>query len=525
MAAFTGGNIDERFDRAQAIIKQRNLCLICHLPLCYGSFHDGANIQYDTLDYKWYVVQYYWKTMKLRNDPNHPNIWNTNAYGTDYTQCNAERCHLINSSLILEIEKSDIFVTPSLGTQHMRPDLSLWVGVVTPPRFQWKMTRAQLDIFTWSYDSARVSRLSDMFTCSGVNYFMACKDCNSKHTGDASLRHIYEDYYMVRHHARRNVLDAQKVYTIMFNLFSENDENIILLDGARIRNWHFECWFNYSILMFLCQQQRSVEVIDNRQEYFFFNAHRDIGLADFYMGQIIASILYYNFDIPCSFPFLYQTCLSMWANWAVRQNYNEGNETKSLWRWVFGTPVDNTVMCNYVVVDDQEIWTNTAEQAIINKLLIFTERWIKPLGHVLSGGQCPQGYNAQRWAQLVEFVAQETNSTFIKAGKLVVTSLFNVNETQHTLVEFFMNDPMLHDFQAAMEVVWDYLQQHDLIIGARGPLVWKKVMWENFMLSFRRSELWKRKLVNNVLLPDVNDRHTLAQHWNNFVNAVGQLTA
>ena len=161
-------------DYANTIIRQRNACPICHLPLCYGL---GGDIQ--NSDSLWNDIQ---EIMKI-NVPN-----NTLLFGKESTAVNAEVCHLVATTMIAEISKPLLYQTPVCTQPSFQPEngMYLYPAIQRNRRlFSWDLRALFADPSIF-----RIARASEYLSLNGVNYFVACADCNMSHTGNHQIQSI-----------------------------------------------------------------------------------------------------------------------------------------------------------------------------------------------------------------------------------------------------------------------------------------------------------------------------------------------
>jgi hypothetical protein len=198
-------------------------------------------------------------------------------------------------------------------------------------------------------------------------------------------------------------------------------------------------------------------------------------------------LLYANFDIAYDFVFLHHTVMCILPFWASRTKILHSPETNlcSLWRWVLGTAVDSdAVMSEYVefgveghtLIDGTVSYRYTGEYDTVywrigrewnvflnEKLVQFFRTWIKPLGCVLSGQDCP-GCDAALFQSLRSFVTYRCNEVFY----LQLQKTMSSTESNRSLVEACKNTRSLDNITSAFT---DVFQQDS-----------RQVLWENFYL-------------------------------------------
>lgn len=505
MSAAREHTMSKKIDRAFSSIMQRNLCVICHLPLFYGS-----------LDHEWITVQYYWKLMlhKVGTDSSQDteanNVTDTEfhidslrsrspSYGTWYTECNAEKCHLINSCLTLEITPLNVFFSP---LRQISFNSSFYYKHPSGPIRLIGFT--QQEIFQMSFNihgeikQKALLRLNDNFNTRGVLYFMACKDCNSAHTGEAAVRHLFLENYGLRTNSAKYCLPVI-MYTLLFDSLCDERRYITFDDDDAFLTHKFRVWLHYAMLMFLAQQKQLTTRSNIGPKYFAKNAHRDIGLCDFYMGQILGAILYANFEIRYDFTFLYQTCLCFLAYWAKQnQVYICTHEQRSLWRWVLSNSND-VLMSPRTDTNDTRFWAWDGNFANIvrNRILNFTSTWIPAIGRAIQHERnAPPGCNNALYQSLRTFVIERTCIKFY----VTLRTLAATRDENITLTNWFMEQPSIFRLRKVLKTIH--------------PQKYKQLLWENYTtLSWHRTLHW---------CDTIYARHVTAE-WADFKFAVATL--
>ena len=181
MAASRDPAFSRRYDIANTIIRQKNLCPICHLPLCYG-VPDPSRQGF--VDYKWAQLQQLMKSL---------NSTNSMVFGTDPTVVNAQVCHLVGATMVMEITRPKLFQTPVYVDRDFRPENGLYMY---PNETR---TEPHNKLMTWNLDELlkhqlprRLVHASEMLSVQGINYFMACSQCNNAHTGHHQLKYMFQ---------------------------------------------------------------------------------------------------------------------------------------------------------------------------------------------------------------------------------------------------------------------------------------------------------------------------------------------
>jgi hypothetical protein len=192
------------------------------------------------------------------------------------------------------------------------------------------------------------------------------------------------------------------MYTMMFDNMADMTSPIptITVDNDRIKNWQMELWLNYCMIMFLAQHHKSElsskQYKMGKHMYRFTYAHRDMGMCDFYMNQMLSLILYFNFDIDVDFIWLHQNFLVHIPKWAIANDLfvvNPGvrHDYDCMWRLVLGATSDNVEFCVRTDIID-EYWYDERNfmiksENIIERITQFTATWLLPIGRVISSRQ------------------------------------------------------------------------------------------------------------------------------------------
>jgi len=352
-------SFNERMDIAHSIIRQRNSCPICHLPLRYGlarpvidqpaadaplspkgealrrstriaaakSAPAPADLDVPTTDDKWDDVR---KVLPL--------------YAGEPSRVNAEKCHLVGRTMIQEVTKPELYNTP-VHAGFMYPEDGMYLNKST------MRLPATHKIFEWdiptlfhSATSAGLSRVQSFLTTTGTHYFIACNRCNAAHTGDDQLQQIFTAVFNGQ---TKDDQDVFVLYTLIFDSMADCFGSIpalIRIDKQRIKLWNVEIWLNYCGFMLISQFFRDINFktlsIPDRYIHMIHNAHKDMGMCDFYLNQILAAILYVNYKIDIDFIWLHQNFLVHLPQWAKDKGYYKTIDPhfNCMWRWVLGHP-------------------------------------------------------------------------------------------------------------------------------------------------------------------------------------------
>ena len=383
MAFQIKGGFTEVQDFAEAIIRQRNSCPICHLPLCYGKPTKDAHGTYNTdPDTCWFHIQ---NVMKFDIDDN------SNLFGKCAVQTNVEKCHLVGTIMIPQITSLKLYTTPA-KTVDMAPDRGYYLY---PEKQRDSATHRFMrwDFGVLCRDKTKF-RMHEYLNTAGVHYFLACVDCNAAHTGHHQLQHMTKKIFG----KKTNTARVFSMYTIMFDNMADNFPRdgppTITVTDERKKFWQTELWLNYCTIMFLAQQTK-IDISSQGDRlgqdlYRFTFAHRDMGMCDFYMNQILSTILYMNFDIEIDFIWLHQNFLSFLPQWAKSANLFTAPkyDYNCTWRLVLGAPVGTGELCVRTDISS-EYWIENLNHREIAVLLMeriheFTTTWLIPIGRAIT---------------------------------------------------------------------------------------------------------------------------------------------
>ena len=393
MAASRDPAFARRYDIANTIIRQKNLCPICHLPLCYGVPGPARLV-----DYKWAQLQ---KLMK--------SLISTNMFfGTKPTEPNAQVCHLVGSTMVTEITRPRLFQTPVYVDDNFRPENGLYMFPAI------RRVIAHNKLMTWNLDELlehqeprRLVHASEMLSVQGINYFMACSQCNNAHTGHHQLKYMFQRMFQ-KTDKNFKIENFYALYTLMFDCMADNFVAIpprIHITENRMVTWQIELWINYCALMFIAQQMKQ-EVNSNldkksAEKYMFETVHTDMGICDFYMNQILAAILYVNFDIDVDFMMFHQNFLSILPHVVKKHGgfVTANIDYNSTWRFVFATPVDTELLGvredlnarrtgKFNVIQPHRYWYDDANirgqaEKLCTSIQEFAKNWLDPIGRII----------------------------------------------------------------------------------------------------------------------------------------------
>lgn len=493
-------------DKAKTFIRQRGVCLSCHLPL-----------QWCREDVRWKNVREKWIAFirEVRGDQ----TLTVNEYGrenqTNICTENMNRCHLINSCMTQEITKMNVFVTPPNVFTKVYCDKSFYVASPQSQATDCKILRfepGQLQILTGNCNVVRLSQLSDYLTASGVNYFLACANCNRDHTGLSEVVNLFVSVYG-QNLNQQEIGISNVVYTLVFDCMKRPFSQYIDVDDSRRVYWHFESWLYFVCIMFLAQNNDRGIPNQNKDLYYMTKSHIHMGVMDLYMSQIIATLLYANFDIPYDFAFLHQTCLSMlpfWAEKAQVLNTDISDPMRCLWRWVLGTPkLDNAgnleCMCDYDEIPNSDpgseyVYRGPIQNVFTLKLTQFYQCWVKPIGYAIMDMAPEPYFNVHLYDSLKRFILFRTNPNFYNELSQL-TAVRIPNGGNYSLSAVMITYPCLRVLEEELKKITN-----------TGPLI----MYENLLhLTYARSLRWKEKFGNG--------NQNLDTAWADYMTALSQL--
>ena len=402
MAFQLKSNITEAQDFADAIIRQRNSCPICHLPLCYGKPTMHADGTYDTdRDTSWFHIQ---SVMKKNVSDS------SNLFGVSANKPNAQKCHLVGTIMIPQIASLKLYTTPAKNGE-MTPDQGYYL-YPEKKRFDATHKFMHWDFGRLCEDKTKF-KMHEYLNLAGVHYFLACTDCNAAHTGHHQLQQMTKYIF----NKDEDIAHVFSMYTIMFdnmaNTFPRNGVPTIVVDDDRRMFWQTELWLNYCMIMFLAQQMKrdvSSQTDNLKQDMYRYTfAHRDMGMCDFYMNQILSTILYMNFNIEIDFIWLHQNFFSFLPQWAkTTGRFNvENYDYNCTWRLVLGTPSGTDDFCIREDIDDEYYIEGKNHREIANlsieRIHEFTKTWLMPIGRAITAADFMntlQGHALDVWASL-----------------------------------------------------------------------------------------------------------------------------
>jgi hypothetical protein len=189
-----------------------------------------------------------------------------NLYGKPASKVNAEKCHLVGTTMIPEITRPMLYQTPSVCNRRFHPERGFYMF---PEKVRdaatYKLLRWDMKALFKNKSPERMQRVRDYLSVMGVHYFIACADCNMAHTGKWQIYDIVKDMYNLDS-KKQKPDDIFTIYTLIFDCMADDFSTqppTINIDEERILHWQLEIWLNYCTLMFMAQQHKN--------EVYFYN--------------------------------------------------------------------------------------------------------------------------------------------------------------------------------------------------------------------------------------------------------------
>lgn len=397
----------DQIDFGNSILQQFNACPICHLPLVFSNEASNSN---RTLDSLWMGIS---STIKSGI------VNNSNLYGSYIARkSNAEKCHYVSKTMIPEITRSFLYESPVIGgvlyperIYYLNPDTVRMAGQ-KPFQYDFQSLIPALNI-------RRLNRAITMFNMTATQFFLGCRDCNAVHTAHHQVRYITIQHYNLQP-PLNNTPSCVNMYSLIFDCLAEHDgiQNRILITEWKAQTWLIQVWMYYCTIMFFAQN----EAAQNRTKlhanyrfypnvYYFHYAHRDMGLCDFYMSQLLCVSLYCNYDIEYNYLYLHQTFFARLPLWAkANQKFRTPlHSYNSLWRMVMGcdeTSNQTFPICIDLAWDQQanhyqqgpdKYWLhNSRKTTICRKVEIFSNTWIKIIGDMMTNFSTTQDLQSSK---------------------------------------------------------------------------------------------------------------------------------
>jgi hypothetical protein len=399
-------SLTECADFVCTVMRQCNSCPVCHLPLVYGlPARTGNRITGYTYEQ---CSDLYWAQMQ--NVMKEGVQSSAYYFGTAPDARNAQKCHFVASTLVPEITRPKLYETPARAGK-LYPESGMYLfRTHARDRVQHQLVRYDLKaLFRKGIPTHRLMRLSSYLSTMGTRWFLGCADCNVAHTGHWQLNAMVNTMYpnMIAP-GDPKYPDMCNMYTVLFDSLADYDKDKLCIQFTqhRCNYWQVEVWLTWCTIMFIAQHIKS----QNHQRYLrnsavyhiFHNAHKDMGLCDFYMSQIICIFLYAYFDIDVDFITLHQRFLVHLPQWAAQQGLFDtpSHSYRSLWRLVLGRQDANAYMSprhdtkyngnTYDPMDPNNYWIDQTNMNLqhfsyftVTKIVEFAFCWVPVIGTII----------------------------------------------------------------------------------------------------------------------------------------------
>lgn len=507
MAIPVNKGFNEHFDFVNTLINQNNACPVCHLPLVYGppKTNDEGNRTIHDSDFYWCAMQ---KLMKGGVD-NY-----SNYYGITFDERkepNVQYCHYVAATMMPEITKPSLYETPVV-MGHKFPDDGFYLK---PGHYRKAsdhcLIKLNMDkLFPDTIPAYRLARFAECFSLTNIKYFLGCKDCNAVHTGHHQLRNIVNTMYGYgwKDEVKGKTSNMNNIYTLLFDSLAEHPGDSVShihMTEKRANMWQIELWIHYCSIMFMAQHashENRTKYLPDHLKYAFHYAHRDMGLCDFYMSQILAAILYCNFDIDVDFIWFHQKFLCQLARWAKKNKLFKDPKysTHCLWRLVLGELEDPTDKIfpvykdfslsisdpskpsegTYSIISPHLYWyTNTDYVRFGNflseRLMKFNDTWLKHIGMIVCTKNQRYRPSVKNYDE-VDFTAEKVdifNNLFrlfnehcslevYKNSRCMAAKTINIDGAPISLYTLFARDPDSDD-------PWIYLDYMEQVFNQLHP--------------------------------------------------------
>lgn len=417
-------------------------------------------------------TDYYWNITQQAMKKDEEN--NTNLFGTYPDSVNAEKCHYVASTYIPEITRPMLYETPAVAG-YLVPDDGFYLF---PDRHHDSLVKYNIhSLIPPKTPARRLLRVNDFLSITGTRWFLGCKDCNMSHTGNHQVALMVSEMYGSPYQPDDDAIKSvASVYTLMFDCM-QNGRNMIHVDETRCNTWQIELWINYCLIMFLAQNKSNENRIKFKEEkltswkYVFHYAHRDVGLCDFYMSQILAAILYARNDINCDYIWLHQNFLATLPIWAKRKGLfqSPNNSYCSLWRLVLSEkardeflPVATDLAYDggdfYNDLKEHVYWYNVsnvrvAAKNVMDKIIEFTETWLRPIGDAIDERPFQSEYTGDKAALLLELRSfyKEHLFDYYLPMRSMSTHVLTIDRDRLNAYKFIERDSSLHQLETVFD--------------------------------------------------------------------------
>ena len=393
------------------LLRQDNACPVCHLPLVYEFPEAGSapNTVQPSNDLWWSMIRSLMKNRVRANEY---------LFGTEPNRSNCDRCHYVAASCVPELSRPLLYQTPGTAGK-LWPEAGMYLYGDRPrdPKQHTLVRYNMHQLFPRGIPEHRLMRLSNFLSTMGTRWFLACKDCNAAHTGTDQISLMVNTVHRALAQAvNPSHYNFCTVYTLMFDSLGTYDNGKVHVQFTphRCKTWQVEVWLTYCTLMFVAQQMKSknsakyvgslmAQPPSSKSNYIFHYAHRDMGICDFYMSQILSIVLYANHDISVDFITLHQRFMCELPVWAHEHGYFATPDVslRCLWKFVMADANDRDITPimtdptmgpdgNYQTHHPDIYWhdmqnRNLQDYAalVVAKVTDFADKWLHVIGSVI----------------------------------------------------------------------------------------------------------------------------------------------
>ena len=483
------GSVTDYVDYVSTLLKQYDSCPICHLPLVYCYPPSSGMVRRRAVpskDMYWLQIQ---ATMRSTADPR-VNIPNSSfLFGTAPDVVNGEYCHYVADTYFPEFHIPLLLQVPA-HSRVLYPEPGVYL-FPTVPRvrdqhcvFRYDMRR----LLPEGIAKHRMARLENMLSLNGTRFFLACKDCNRNHTSDNQVNFMVNKIYPDAGRDGRNPSHPNNcnMYTLMFDSladFTPDGKARIVFNKRRRNTWQLELWLTYCTILFVAQHAKeatSSKYLRQSMAYHSFHyGHRDMGICDFYMSQILCALLYAKYDINVDFITLHQRFMVQLPMWAQDHGKFVTPRTsfRCIWKFVAGN-YDRTRRAPIVTDTSTDLegrhyrpgspncyWqvmgsVNALAVFFIDKITEFEGHWLQVIGCVIDArnGEDPDSipfWNMASHFPDMTFLLELRGLYIRRCGKRATQELarlpFLPNPPHATVMENYTMNPSLENLETIFD--------------------------------------------------------------------------
>lgn len=355
-------SVTERRGLARVLMERMNACVSCGRPLMW----DDGQCEKDCADDRFKLLH---QAITLRK---------TNCFGNaEVSRKSFHMCHLVHMSYVPHFGPSDLYQTPINGTVEADRRLLLFSG---NPLMKW--TEEEIKQLCPEIKTTRMTKMHEQMAIKTQQTWLGCVDCNREHTCIMGLNNLFKNQHT---QFDRLTMNTDRIfYTLIFNCMaydSTNNGTTINIKKHKRETWLFQLWLNYTCILFLALMQKEIQNKDK-----FYMAHIHMGLADWIMTQILASMLYTQYDISIGLVDLHQYYMSNIMHW-VKNNRSRPNDKdpRCLWKWVLGKDTNvgkerDEEASHYFMIGNVTVQAKYLHDSLLN----FNQHWIKQIGECLT---------------------------------------------------------------------------------------------------------------------------------------------